>query len=109
MDLLGIAHARLSRSPAQERRRVKMMATEQFKVAWDQTLEWLKGCDRSAWEGYEVAQLLQRAGVKYNWRLIAQSIDTNEREWREAQQAWLDKLLALGCPESLSAAVRAIE
>lgn len=89
--------------------RREMVAAEQFKSAWDQTLEWLKGCDRPAWDGYEVGLLLQRAGVKFNWRLIARSVDTNEREWREAQQAWLDKLLALGCPESLSAAVRAIE
>ena len=86
-----------------------MMAAEQFQAAHDQTLEWLKGCDRSAWDGYEVGRLLQRAGVKFNWRFIATMRGTNEREWREAQQAWLDKLVALGCPDSLSAAVRAIE
>ncbi|CAO3372718.1 hypothetical protein [Azospirillum argentinense] len=88
---------------------MKMIAAEQFKAAWDQTLEWLKHCDQSAWDGYEVGQVLQRAGVQFNWRLIARSVDPNEREWCEARQAWLDKLITLDCPESLSAAVRAIE
>ena len=86
-----------------------MVAAEQFQAAWKQTLEWLKDCDRSAWDGYEVGLLLQRAGIKFNWRLINRTIDAGEQEWQEAQQVWLDKVVALGCPDSLSAAIRRIE
>ncbi|KAA1057801.1 hypothetical protein [Azospirillum argentinense] len=86
-----------------------MVAAEQFQAAWKQTLEWLKDCDRSAWDGYEVGLLLQRAGIKFNWRLINRTIDAGEQEWQEAKQVWLDKVVALGCPDSLSAAIRRIE
>ncbi|MGY0711687.1 hypothetical protein [Azospirillum argentinense] len=86
-----------------------MMVAEQFQAAWDQTLAWLKGSGRSAWDGYEIGQLLQRAGVKYNWRLIARTGDSDEHEWREAQMAWAAKLADLGAPESLLATVRAVE
>ncbi len=84
------------------------MVAEQFQAAWEQTLAWLKGSGRSAWDGYEVGRLLQRAGVTYNWRLIAQTGGTGEREWREAQMAWAAKLAEFGAPESLLATVRAV-
>ncbi|WP_372397773.1 hypothetical protein ABMY26_27685 [Azospirillum sp. HJ39] len=86
-----------------------MIVTEEFQAAWDQTLAWLKGSDRQAWDGYEVGQLLQRVGLKYNWRLLTQTDGTGEREWREIQMAWARKLSDLGAPESLLATVRAVE
>ncbi|MFC5356384.1 hypothetical protein [Azospirillum himalayense] len=86
-----------------------MTATEQFQAAWRQTLQWLKDCDRSAWDGYEVGLLLQRAGIKFNWRLVNRTLDIGEQDWQEAKQALLDKVVALDCPNSLSAAIRSIK
>ncbi len=86
-----------------------MLVTEQFRAAWDQTLAWLKHSDRPAWDGYEVGQLLQRIGHKYNWHLITQTDGNGEREWRELHLAWAAKLAALGALESLLATIRAVE
>lgn len=86
-----------------------MIVTEQFQAAWDETLAWLKSSDRPAWDGYVVGKLLQRVGLKYNWRLLSQAGDSGEREWREVQMAWATKLADLGAPESLLATVRAVE
>ena len=86
-----------------------MVAAERFQAATDKTLDWLKDSGLSAWDGYEIGQVLHQAGVKYTWYLVGKTVGASEREWHEAQAAWLGKLVALGGPESLLASVRAID
>ncbi|GAA4250791.1 hypothetical protein GBZ26_05160 [Azospirillum formosense] len=86
-----------------------MMVVEQFQAAREQTIDWLITSGLSAFEGYAIGQVLNRAWIKYNSRLLLDLHDEGERSWLAAQAEWLAKLGSLGGPISLLAAVRAID